>query len=144
MSRTKKDLPIWVQLNDRTQKFRETHDHHLFGAPHYYWEDGERKVNYVVDYCTIDQPQQHHSHDWGAGKEPPEPCTRWFYKHNKKGWYKTQAGKTDIHNWSTIPVRRNMRKVLNRAIRDYNTDGVVDDELYITIQKQFFSKQNEY
>lgn len=76
MSRTKKDRPYWVKLNDKSQKFKETHDHHLFEEPNYYTDkNGVVTISYSPNYCTIDKP-----HDGRLYKtndpEPWDPCHR--------------------------------------------------------------------
>lgn len=120
MSRTYKDRPYWVRANDKKEVREAHHDHLRLGKVRQSMKYGEFKV---ADYCTIDEPLK-----TGTFLENLErPCyyeLSWEYS-----YFKVEKRRRNMLYWS--PMRADENKVMRNAVKDYNTFGEVDEDLYL-------------
>jgi hypothetical protein len=120
MSRTYKDRPYWVRANDKKEVREATHDHLRFGKTTKSIKYGEYTV---ADYCTIDEPLK-----TGTFQESLErPCyydLSWSYS-----YFSVEKLRRNMLYWS--PMRAEEKKVTCNAVKDYNTFGEVDEDLYL-------------
>lgn len=120
MSRTYKDRPYWVRANDKKEVREAHHDHLRLGQVRQSMKYGEFKV---ADYCTIDEPLK-----TGTFLENLErPCyyeLSWEYS-----YFKVEKRRRNMLYWS--PMRADENKVMRNAVKDYNTFGEVDEDLYL-------------
>jgi hypothetical protein len=120
MSRTYKDRPYWVRANDKKEIREAYHDHLRFGKTFQSVKYGELAV---ADYCTIDEPLK-----TGTFQESRErPCyyeLSWEYS-----YFRVEKRRRNMLYWS--PMRADENKVTRNAVKDYNTFGEVDGNLYL-------------
>lgn len=123
MSRTYKDRPYWVRANDKKEVREAHHDHLRLGKTIQSFKYGELGV---ADCCTIDEPLK-----TGAFLESiKQPCyyeLSWEYSYFYVG-----KRRRNMLYWS--PMRADENKVTRNAVKDYNTFGEVDDDLYLREQ----------
>lgn len=112
MSRTDKDRPYWVRLNDPSEIRRADHTHHPYGRYSKSWF-GEENV------CDIDKPM--------TGRFEIDRKRNCDYRlTNYRYWY-DDPSREDCHNEYYAPLRSEERMSLRKAARQYNTYGEVDD-----------------
>jgi hypothetical protein len=119
MSRTYKDRPYWVRSNDKKEVREEYHDHLRLGET----RKGKHGDFMVADYCTIDEPLK-----TGTFQESRErPC---YYELSwKYSYFKVEKRRRNMLYWS--PMRSDENEVTRNAVKDYNTFGEVDENLYL-------------
>lgn len=124
MSRTDKDRPYWVRVNDPSEPTISYHDHLSFGKISTWRWGGGCPLEYA-DYCTIDEPKA----DYRRSKEEMrKPCSKEL-GYQYKYWDNPRKAERRNEYWK--PLRATERKVLWEAVKDYNSFGEVDDELYV-------------
>lgn len=123
MSRTHKDRPVWVKLNDRKTRRVEEHNHHRFGETGVFYKGGTYSY---LEYCTIDKPQEavHHA-------EGQSPC--YYYAAIPKIFYAKYGGahKKALHMDYWNPLRAEERTTLTRLKKEYYAMGEVDEDIYL-------------
>lgn len=126
MSRTRKDRPVWVKLNDRKTPRIAEHNHNLFGKKGLYGF-GEPKEYAYLDYCTIDKPQEAVVHI-----KEQSPC--YYYAAIPKIFYAKYGGahKEALHLYYWKPVRGEERRKLHNLKKEYRAAGEIGDDTFIT------------
>jgi hypothetical protein len=115
MSRTDKDRPYWVVLNDETIGMTYKHDHTRFGFIGVnYW--GKLKI--VADHCTAFENLTWHSWD----DRHYLPCRRY------EDFYTGGGGKRPL-NCRLRKYRRRRRDFLKVQIKRYNSNPDLHDDL---------------
>lgn len=117
MSRTFKDRPYWIRVNDPKTLRYAVHHHASFG--HVYTPFNGKPVH-ILDYCTIDEP-------YSAGDNYPKPC---YYRLISPHRY-DETTKEMRHNAYWEPMRTDERIVLRNAVKDYNTYGEIDEDFFL-------------
>lgn len=126
MSRTDKDRPDWVILNDPldSKKYRsvirDSHNHTRLGTTVLF--AGEKKIAYK-DSCSIEEPSRSYSMEQqnlleGGRKSP---CSRKFVRQ----WRGYSS------SWDTYPMssrRTRVRRSLKEIRKEYNTHYEIDDD----------------
>ena len=125
MSRTKKDRPYWVRVNDPREARRETHRHHKCGVKVDFISISGKKIDTnIPDYCTIGEKEKGLS----SNENDLNPCyfqLTWQYpasRHSPKKLRRDEYWK---------PMRGAERKYLKNAVVDYNTFGEVDEDAFL-------------
>ena len=135
MSRTDKDRPYWVKLNDKTISQYCSHNHTSFGK----WQnDHLGKIKYMQDYCTEFEeftwnsfqdrhyfPCRRYSVLPQGGDKWPQDCRVKLYRRRRRDFLKGQVKKynsnSDLHDdiefmnedvFEVLPDERNHRKNL--------------------------------
>lgn len=108
MSRTDKDRPFWVKLNDPSENRTDDHMHHTRGLWSKDW-DG---------VCDIDKPYGPTLKRW-AGRN----CHRMI--HNYNPWDDPTKEDRDLLYYG--PLRASERDTLKKAAKEYNTTGDTED-----------------
>lgn len=123
MSRTRKDRPDWVKLNDRKTPRIANHNHKQFGAEGMMFQG--KKYSYL-DYCTIDKPQEAVEHKIGQS-----PC--YYYAAISKIFYAKYGGAHKealrMEYWS--PLRAEERTTMQNLKKQYYATGEVDEDVFI-------------
>jgi hypothetical protein len=114
MSRTKKDRPYWVRLNDPTEARTPYHYHH--GSR---WFNNGYKGNAESDYCCIDE--EYTGTDWRRS------CG--YYLGYRR--HVCVIPKNAVRDMYYSPMRNDERMVLRNALKDYNTFAEVDEDMYL-------------
>jgi hypothetical protein len=120
MSRTYKDRPYWVRANDKREVREAYHNHCNLGKTRKSGKFGDYTIS---DHCTIDEPLRTGSfmESWG------KPCNyelSWAYS-----YFSVEKSRRNMLYWS--PMRADENKVTRNAVKDYNTFGEVDENLYL-------------
>lgn len=111
MSRTKKDRPYWVQVNDKSTKYRVAyHDH----------------TGRWGDTCTIDDPEEGPS-TWRGSTGRFTSCGH--YLRTPHVCDPHSVGNRSDRYWA--PARQDERTYLKNAAKDYNTFGEVDEDYFL-------------
>lgn len=121
MSRTDKDRPYWVRVNDETEARTPYHYHH--GSRFY---NGGYKVNAEDEdgYCTIDDKRTGQPGEWRL------PCG--YYLGYRRHVCEIPPGAEREGYYA--PLRNDERMALRNAVKDYNTFGEVDEDMYLQEQ----------
>lgn len=120
MSRTKKDRPYWVRVNDKTENRIEHHDHERLGK--YYSRYKENKTRRYSEECTIDVPRQ------ANGDLTAYTCT-WELNYGYSYLYGGMSVK-DRHITYYNPLRTLERDTLRVAVKEYNATGDLEDGVF--------------
>jgi len=115
MSRTDKDRPYWVRVNDETEARTEFHYHHrrYRGDPY----EGEYE-------CEIDNPVDDSTVMW------KRRCGYYLgYRHHI-----CEIPPGAVREGYNAPLRNDERMALRNAVKDYNTFGEVDEDMYLQEQ----------
>lgn len=120
MSRTYKDRPYWVRTNDKKEVREASHDHLHLGETRKSIKFGEYTI---ADYCTIDEPLETDSFE-ESWKKPCGYDLSWSYS-----YFSVEKNRRNLLYWS--PMRADEHKVTRNAVKDYNTFGEVDEDLYL-------------
>lgn len=114
MSRTDKDRPYWVRLNDSSENRVADHTHHPYGG---WWNPGGRW--FAEEYvCDIDKPMTGHYEI-----DRKRNCD---YRLANYRWY-DEPTKRDRREEYYAPLRHEERDTLDKAVKQYNATGEVDD-----------------
>lgn len=118
MSRTRKDRPYWVRLNDKKETIakNEYHNHNIFGKTITLWTGEERTY---ADYCTIDEPAMNRSNR-EIRQRPCRISPGWNY------YYGTPTSeRVNLGYWS--PLRRDETDKLRKLTKFYNAGEDLDE-----------------
>lgn len=127
MSRTLKDRPVWVALNDPRMPTLPEHGHTLLGKEIVHFVGGMPTVGSYPDDCTIDAPVTYRTDRLGELR-PCQPQNGWT---TRKG-PAPSARKRREKYWA--PERAAKRSAIRRMAGEYNTTGDVDEDLPLTNQ----------
>lgn len=131
MSRTYKDRPYWIRVDDTKNLRYAMHHHSVFGLT--YTPYNSSTPIHFADYCTIDEP---HSKD----TERRKPC---YYRLRENNRY-DRTTKEMRHNGYWEPLRTDERIVLRNAVKDYNTFGETDEDFFLQENHRHASYGGEY
>ena len=112
MSRTYKDRPYWVRLNDKREARTPFHRHHANG----WW------LKDVFDECLIDTPYTGATDEWRR-----RYCG--YYLGYRR--HVCQIPKNAVREMYYSPMRNDERMVLRNAAKDYNSFGEIDEDLFL-------------
>lgn len=121
MSRTDKDRPYWVRVQDESEPRQAHHEHQRFGRVSHTLSG---KIIEVADHCTIDEPTRGNG-PYGYNWE--KPCTyhlSWAYSYYNVDRYRRRA-----MYWG--PLRMDESMTLRKAVKQYNSTGEVDDDFFL-------------
>lgn len=126
MSRTKKDRPYWVRANDKTERRVARHDHDRIGR--YYKYYGQSVVYQYEDECTIDYPRT------GNNSDKNYPCT-WELDYGYNYFYGGMSVQ-ERHMTYYNPLRTLERDTLRKAVKEYNTTGDIEKDIFFQDRHQ--------
>lgn len=119
MSRTLKERPGWVKVNDPRMPTIVDHCHTILGKEFVSAFTGEHFA--YADTCTEDEPAKSR-----AGRRPGElrmPCTKDLAVLHRT---RTPPGQ-DVRDQFWAPDRASERSILRRLADEYNTTGDLDE-----------------
>lgn len=127
MSRTLKDRPGWVKVNDPRMPTLTDHRHTLLGKEILHYVGGMPTVGRYPDTCTIDEPVVYRT------DRPGEllPCRRQNGWTTRKGPAPSPRKRREKY-WA--PERAAGRSAMRRLAEEYNATGDVDEDLPLTNQ----------
>lgn len=119
MSRTRKDRPYRVRVNDRTEARKRSHRHTSFGVTGTNFL-GERYG--YADHCTIDKPVVHRS-----SRDPMNrpPCEAHLAFQHRPG---SRPTSTDVRDAYWAPARQAERTALQTMAAEYKAAGDIESE----------------
>jgi hypothetical protein len=119
MSRTKKDRPYWVKLNDKKVAKRPHHNHAVIGKT----VRGFRgNIITYADECTLEQPETHSSND-----DHRRPCS--YLLGYGYGYWLDGMTREDRMNTYYNPLRTMEREELTKAKKEYNATGDIEKDI---------------
>lgn len=110
MSRTYKDRPYWVRLNDKREARTPFHRHHNWYTRNNGWE-----------VCTFGEPYTGGTDEWRRN------CG-YYLGYRRHTCY---APKDYIRDMYYSPMRNDERMVLRNAAKDYNSFGEIDEDFFL-------------
>jgi hypothetical protein len=119
MSRTRKDRPERVKLNDPREPRQVDHNHAILGRS---GRNFLGKDFAFQDRCTGDDPATHRSNTDPLAKRPCEPGLTW--KHSATG----RVPRDSITQMYWAPARQAERITLHKLAGEYNTLGELETE----------------
>lgn len=119
MSRTRKDRPYRVKVNDPREPSRVVHRHGVLGlaGTNFLGRDFAYE-----DHCTADEPAIHRSNRDVLALRPCEPHLDW--KFSRSG----RVPREVITEFYWVPARQEERITLHKLAGEYNTFGALDTE----------------
>lgn len=122
MSRTRKDRPVWVRTNDKSEPVTVQHNHLAAGTTRGGYKGSADSMLSFVDECTEGAPtkyrtsfDQHEVHPCGRSLSWQVKRAQWPERNNLRANY-----------WK--PERAEERAVLRRMEGEFNLNGEVDDD----------------
>lgn len=127
MSRTRKDRPHWVRLNDKKDKVVRVpyHRHHLFGETITLWTGDEFTYE---NHCTIDEPERGRSHRSETLRRPCFISAGWAY-------YAYDGNKETVNLGFWSPLRRDEKDELTKLVKVYNGGEDLEDYDFFLTEK---------
>lgn len=119
MSRTDKDRPYRVRVNDPSEAKDRSHRHTSFGA---------RGTNFLgeeygyADHCTIDEPTLHRSNRDPLNRPPCEAHLAFQYRPGSRPKPK------DVRDAYWSPARQAERSALQSMAAEFNATGTIENE----------------
>lgn len=121
MSRTKKDRPYWVKVNDKKEAKRAHHDHESLGK---IVRNFRGKIVKYADECTLEVPQTHSSSD-----DHRSTC-HYSLGYGYRYWGDRGQDRADRLNTYYNPLRTMERDALNKAAKEYNANGDIEKDIF--------------
>jgi hypothetical protein len=125
MSRTRKDRPYRVKVNDPREPKRVSHRHSAFGisGTNFLGQDFA-----VQGHCTADQPAVHRSNRDRLAVRPCETDLDWRLSHSRR----VPRGVITEAYWN--PFRQEERITLQKLAAEYNAQGDLETEAILSEQ----------
>jgi hypothetical protein len=119
MSRTRKDRPYRVKVNDPREPKYISHRHGAFGVSgtNFLGQDFAYQ-----DHCTADEPAIHPSNRDRMAMRPCEMHLDWQYKFSRR------ASRDTVTQLYWVPARQAERGALLALVGEYNTTGDLTTE----------------
>lgn len=115
MSRTYKDRPYWVRLNDPSEVRRPFHYH-----------EGRGRFFEEFEACQIDVPYEGKKGEWRRN------CGYYLGYHFHRCRVTREFRRLGFYG----PLRSDQRMKLRNAVKDYNTFEEVDEDMYLREQNR--------
>ncbi|MBC9706661.1 MAG: hypothetical protein H9W81_17245 [Enterococcus sp.] len=129
MSRTYKDRPYWVLEQDKRAR-EEHHDHTKLGTGTKTYRNVRGGVSnyYHPDECSIEMDRQVHP---STDRWEYYPCYYYVSSGTVKRYYRDYSPPRDtLHDLYWGPMRADVRDGLNDAIKEYNTHGDIEEDIF--------------
>lgn len=129
MSRTYKDRPYWVKEHDKNAR-EEHHNHTQMGMETKSYNNGRGSINnyYYPDECSIGMEQQVHP---STTRWDNYPCYYYLSNGTIKRYYRDYSPPRDtLHDLYWGPMRADVRDGLNDAVKEYNTHGDIEEDIF--------------
>lgn len=119
MSRTRKDRPYRVRLNDKSEPKMRLHSHGSVGSV---GTDFRGRDYRYADYCTIEERSLHSSNRDPMNRRPCETHLGWQYRPGRR----PKREDALLAYWA--PARQAERSALHSATAEYNATGGIEDD----------------
>lgn len=128
MSRTDKDRPYWVQINDKTIPQECSHNHTVFGI---YQTDYWGKIKHTQDYCT-----EHEILTWNSSQD-------FYYFPCRRYPIVSLSGDKRPHDCRLKLYRRRRRDFLKGQVKKYNSNPDLHDDIEFMNEDVFEALRDE-